>query len=231
MRELTNSLQNSKAERDRATLQIDKEKAEHKIAQDKSDHLTKKLQAKLEDLERLLETSGRQSTAGVASLYSQIEQLLREIERLQRLLDAETARRLELAAALRLAEESIRRAKLVGIGMRITDEAPHRITEIVAGGAAHMSGALQVNDYVLTATRCNTLQNHCESHMCSVLQIGDYVLLLCNTLQQTTITLDPTCLARCRSVDIFAQQHTATDCDTLCHTAPHCNTLQHTATH
>jgi len=205
-------LQNSKAEKDRTTLEIDKEKIERKIAQDENDHLTKKLQAQLEDLERLLESSGRQATAEVASLYSQIEQLLREIKRLQGLLNAETARRLELAVTLRLAEESIRRAKLVGIGMRITDEAPHRITEIVAGGAAHMSGALQVH----TTTHCNTL-HHTD-----------------------TIALNPACLARCRSATTLSKwriltakycntlHHTTTHCKTLLRTAKHCNTLQHT---
>jgi len=39
--------------------------------------------------------------------------------------------------------------KLVGIGIRITDEPPHRVTEIVAGGAAHQSGEVAVGDYIL----------------------------------------------------------------------------------
>ncbi len=39
--------------------------------------------------------------------------------------------------------------KLVGIGIRITDEPPHRVTEIVGGGAAYQSGELSVGDYIL----------------------------------------------------------------------------------
>jgi len=39
--------------------------------------------------------------------------------------------------------------KMVGIGIRITDEPPHRVTEIVAGGAAYQSGELSVGDYIL----------------------------------------------------------------------------------
>ena len=57
--------------------------------------------------------------------------------------------RSELEEKLRLAEEAMKRAKLVGIGMRITDEAPHRVTEIVDGSAAYLSGAIQVGDYIL----------------------------------------------------------------------------------
>ena len=63
----------------------------------------------------------------------------------------------------------MRRAKLVGIGMRITDEAPHRVTEIVEGGAAYLSGALEVGDYILEVAQMDA-----ESH--SIAEIRSFIL-------------------------------------------------------
>jgi C-terminal processing protease CtpA/Prc len=92
---------------------------------------------------RRLEICERDSAAEIARLQA-------EIERLRALLDQERERRRDLEEKLRLAEEAAKRAnKLVGIGMRITDEAPHRVTELVEGGAAYLSGAIQVGDYIL----------------------------------------------------------------------------------
>ena len=52
--------------------------------------------------------------------------------------------------------------KLVGIGMRITDEKPHRVTEIVAGGAAYQSGEIAVGDYILEVGRMLVSQHPIE---------------------------------------------------------------------
>jgi len=72
-----------------------------------------------------------------------------EIEQLQADLDEEREMRCELEDRLQLAEEAMRRAKLVGIGMRITEDAPHRVTELVPGGAAFRSGSIAVGDHIL----------------------------------------------------------------------------------
>lgn len=97
----------------------------------------------LQEANRRLEICERDSAAEIARLQA-------EIDRLRALLDQERERRRDLEDKLRLAEEAAKRAnKLVGIGMRITDEAPHRVTELVEGGAAYLSGAIQVGDYIL----------------------------------------------------------------------------------
>lgn len=39
--------------------------------------------------------------------------------------------------------------KLCGLGMRVTEEAPHRIVELIEGGAAKESHKLMVGDHIL----------------------------------------------------------------------------------
>ena len=39
--------------------------------------------------------------------------------------------------------------KLCGLGMRVTEEAPHRIVELIDGGAAKESHKLMVGDHIL----------------------------------------------------------------------------------
>jgi len=94
----------------------------------------------LQEANRRLEICERDSAAEIARLQA-------EIERLKAQLDQERKRRRDLEEKLVLAEaeiEQLKRVKLVGIGIRITDEAPHRVTEIVEGGAASLSGAMQM---------------------------------------------------------------------------------------
>ena len=69
--------------------------------------------------------------------------------------------------------------KLVGIGMRITDEKPHRVTEIVAGGAAYQSGEIAVGDYILEVGRMVVSQHSIETIRKNVLgQAGSYLDLV-----------------------------------------------------
>jgi hypothetical protein len=69
--------------------------------------------------------------------------------------------------------------KMVGIGMRITDEKPHRVTEIVAGGAAYQSGEIAVGDYILEVGRMVVSQHSIETIRKNVLgQAGSYVDLV-----------------------------------------------------
>ena len=49
------------------------------------------------------------------------------------------------AKALKKAEPP----KLCGLGMRVTEEAPHRIVELIEGGAAKQSHKLMVGDHIL----------------------------------------------------------------------------------
>ena len=125
----------------------DSKTAELEVTKDKT---IRDLQSTVKALEERLEKKEQDSSAQIALLRA-------EIERLKAELDQEQVKRRELEAKLRLAEEAMRRAKLVGIGMRITETAPHRITEIVEGSAAHLSGAIEVGDYLLEVAQmsCN----------------------------------------------------------------------------
>ena len=125
----------------------DSEKAELEVTQDKA---IRDLQSTVKALEERLEKKEQDSSAQIALLRA-------EIERLKAELDQEQVKRRDLETKLRLAEEAMRRAKLVGIGMRITETAPHRITEIVEGSAAHLSGSIEVGDYLLEVAQmsCN----------------------------------------------------------------------------
>ena len=125
----------------------DSKTAELEVTKDKT---IRDLRSTVKALEERLEKKEQDSSAQIALLRA-------EIERLKAELDQEQVKRRELEAKLRLAEEAMRRAKLVGIGMRITETAPHRITEIVEGSAAHLSGAIEVGDYLLEVAQmsCN----------------------------------------------------------------------------
>lgn len=52
-----------------------------------------------------------------------------------------------LAAAAAKLDEYIIPA---GVGIGITDRAPYRVTDIVEGGAAALTGELQINDYIMS---------------------------------------------------------------------------------
>ena len=125
----------------------DSKTAELEVTKDKT---IRDLRSTVKALEERLEKKEQDSSVQIALLRA-------EIERLKAELDQEQVKRRELEAKLRLAEEAMRRAKLVGIGMRITETAPHRITEIVEGSAAHLSGAIEVGDYLLEVAQmsCN----------------------------------------------------------------------------
>jgi len=72
------------------------------------------------------------------------------------------------------------------------------------------------DNFVVTATRCNTL-HHADTH--------------CNTLQHTLV-LDSRLTTKCNQNAPSLENDsvvTATHCDTLQHTATHYSTLQHTA--
>jgi C-terminal processing protease CtpA/Prc len=126
---------------------------------DQREEALRVLQRKLEDSRGEIDRMGnerdsqkRRSEICERDSAAEIARLQAEIERLKALFDQERERRRDLEEKLRLAEaeiERLKRVKLVGIGIRITDEAPHRVTEIVEGGAASLSGALQVGDYIL----------------------------------------------------------------------------------
>ena len=124
---------------------------------DQREEALRVLQRKLEDSRGEIDRIGnerdsqkRRSEICERDSAAEIARLQAEIDRLRALLDQERERRRDLEDKLRLAEEAAKRAnKLVGIGMRITDEAPHRVTELVEGGAAYLSGAIQVGDYIL----------------------------------------------------------------------------------
>ena len=142
LQELTSSLKDAKTQIERLKAELSEEVESRQKAENNGDTLSRALKDKISDLERRLEISERDSSAEIARLQA-------EIERLKALLKQAHEMKSELEEKLRLAEEAMKRAKLVGIGMRITDEAPHRVTEIVEGSAAHLSGAIQVGDYIL----------------------------------------------------------------------------------
>jgi len=122
------------------------------------------MQEKCGILEKRLETSERESAAEIARLIEKnrvLEESDRMLEERNRVLEkrTQTSERESAAEIARLNAEIHRlksllnqqqlAPKLVGIGMRITTDPPHRVTEIVAGGAAYQSGAIAVGDYIL----------------------------------------------------------------------------------
>ena len=142
-----------RAEIERLKAELDQEQVKRRELAElegTKDKTIRDLQSTVKALEERLEKKEQDSSAQIALLRA-------EIERLKAELDQEQVKRRELEAKLRLAEEAMRRAKLVGIGMRITETAPHRITEIVEGSAAHLSGAIEVGDYLLEVAQmsCN----------------------------------------------------------------------------
>jgi C-terminal processing protease CtpA/Prc len=79
--------------------------------------------------------------------------------------------------------------KMVGIGMRITDEKPHRVTEIVAGGAAYQSGEIAVGDYILEVGRMVVSQHSIETIRKNVLgQAGSYVDLVLDRRDENDVS-------------------------------------------
>jgi DNA repair exonuclease SbcCD ATPase subunit len=142
LRAALRDLDDARAELERMKTELDREVERRKTSERNGDELSKGLELEILELKRRLEVSDRDSATEIARLRAEIERLKAELEH-------ERAKRRELESKLRLAEESLRRAKLVGIGMRITDGTPHQITEIIEGGAAHLSGALQVGDYLV----------------------------------------------------------------------------------
>ena len=106
------------------TSSLDDERHRRKLGESSFSDLAKSMEEKNHMLEKRLQMREREHQAEIARLNS-------EIERLKTLLNQQRA------------------PKLVGIGMRITDEPPHRVTEIIAGGAAHQSGEIAVGDYIL----------------------------------------------------------------------------------
>ena len=143
--ELSSSLQQQQRLKDEALKRVQELLEALAKQEDLLEQAIAAQELQLQEANRRLKICERDSAAEIARLQA-------EIERLKALLDQERERRRDLEEKLRLAEaeiEQLKRVKLVGIGIRITDEAPHRVTEIVEGGAASLSGALQVGDYIL----------------------------------------------------------------------------------
>ena len=143
--ELSSSLQEQQRLKDEALKRVQELLEALAKQEDVLEEAVAAQEFQLQEANRRLKICERDSAAEIARLQA-------EIERLKALFDQERERRRDLEEKLRLAEaeiERLKRVKLVGIGIRITDEAPHRVTEIVEGGAASLSGALQVGDYIL----------------------------------------------------------------------------------
>ena len=147
--ELSSSLQEQQRLKDEALKRVQELLEALAKQEDVLEEAVAAQEFQLQEANRRLKICERDSAAEIARLQAEMKA---EIERLKALFDQERERRRDLEEKLRLAEaeiERLKRVKLVGIGIRITDEAPHRVTEIVEGGAASLSGALQVGDYIL----------------------------------------------------------------------------------
>jgi len=149
------------------TSNLDDERCRHKLGQSSSSDLAKSMddiEAKNHMLENRLQTIERESAVEIARLNEKnrvLEESDRMLEERNRVLEkrTQTSERESAAEIAKLNAEIDRlksllnqqqqAPKLVGIGMRITTDPPHRVTEIVAGGAAYQSGAIAVGDYIL----------------------------------------------------------------------------------
>ena len=115
------------------------------------------MQDKCGILEKRLETSERESAAEIARLIEKnlmLEERNRVLEKRTQTSERESAAEIarlnaEIHRLKTLLNQQQQAPKLVGIGMRITTDPPHRVTEIVAGGAAYQSGEIAVGDYIL----------------------------------------------------------------------------------
>jgi C-terminal processing protease CtpA/Prc len=115
------------------------------------------MQEKCGILEKRLETSERESAAEIARLIEKnhmLEERNRVLEKRTQTSERESAAEIarlnaEIHRLKSLLNQQQQAPKLVGIGMRITNDPPHRVTEIVAGGAAYQSGEIAVGDYIL----------------------------------------------------------------------------------
>jgi hypothetical protein len=115
------------------------------------------MQEKCGKLEKRLEKIERESAAEIARLNEKnhmLEERNRVLEKRTQTSKSESAAEIarlnaEIDRLKSLLNQQQQAPKLVGIGMRITNDPPHRVTEIVAGGAAYQSGEIAVGDYIL----------------------------------------------------------------------------------
>jgi C-terminal processing protease CtpA/Prc len=131
----------------------------------------------------LKQTKGDERDERINSLHAQttaLESLSSRYVRNNHILEVENRRlSAEIDRLKALLNQQQKAPKMVGIGMRITDEKPHRVTEIVAGGAAYQSGEIAVGDYILEVGRMVVSQHSIETIRKNVLgQAGSYVDLV-----------------------------------------------------
>jgi len=142
------------------TSNLDDERCRHKLGQSSTSDLAKSMDdidAKNRMLENRLQTIERQSAEEVARLNEKnrvLEERNRVLEKRTQTSERESAAEIarlnaEIDRLKSLFNQQQQAPKLVGIGMRITTDPPHRVTEIVAGGAAYQSGEIAVGDYIL----------------------------------------------------------------------------------
>ena len=131
----------------------------------------------------LKQMKGDERDERINSLYAQttaLESLSSRYVRNNHILEGNNRRlSAEIDRLKALLNQQQKAPKLVGIGMRITDEKPHRVTEIVAGGAAYQSGEIAVGDYILEVGRMVVSQHSIETIRKNVLgQAGSYLDLV-----------------------------------------------------